>query len=241
MNYGPEEDIVMDTIYIRTIPKTINWLALTSLCLLLLKVFVLNQIAEPFRGVHELGLVFEGVLASVLASYVFYLIVVHLKQTQDRRVIDPHVTRWAQLIVGDCKSQLADFEKGSGVKMGLETLTEQQVAEAFKKIAPYSEAPLVFSLTEHANWIQYLDWTRRRSQRYVSKIMSQVIFLEARFVSLLTKIDDGAHFSIVETLSHHPIKNPDLNVFAKSFFEHCEACKALDTYLQNHVGHSTVG
>ncbi len=61
---------------IRTIPSALNWLASATVATLLLKVFLLNQIEEHISGLMQLGFVFEGVLASVLASHVFFLIVV---------------------------------------------------------------------------------------------------------------------------------------------------------------------
>lgn len=64
-------------LFLRTIPSALNWLASATAATLLLKIFLLNQMAEPIPGFMQLGLVFEGILASVLASYIFYLIVVH--------------------------------------------------------------------------------------------------------------------------------------------------------------------
>jgi hypothetical protein len=231
----------VDTLYIRTIPKTINWLALTSLGLLFIKVFVFNQIDEIFTGAHELGTVFEGLLGSVLASFVFYLIVIHFKETKDKRVIYPNITRWAHLVVEDCKSQLTAFVNETGVKMSLDDLTSEQIDEAFKKVSPCGNAPLLFSLNNHANWIQYFKYNSTRSKLYISKIMSQLIFLEASFVSLLTSIDDSTHFNIIEHFPTQQIGNKDLSVFSKTFFDYCEACRNLDKYLQNHIGHSRMG
>ena len=97
----------MNRIFFRTIPRSLNWLAAFSLTVLLLKVFLLNKISEPIAGMSELGVIVEGILGSVIASYVFYLIVVHLKELADKRVIYPHVTKWACRVVGDCNSQLS--------------------------------------------------------------------------------------------------------------------------------------
>ncbi len=105
--------------FVTTIPKTLNLLAVASLILLLLKVFVFNHIPQPFAGLYELGIVFEGLLASIFASYAFYLIVVHVKGVRDQTIISPHITKWAQRVVGDCVSQLNDFTKASGTALEL--------------------------------------------------------------------------------------------------------------------------
>lgn len=226
----------MDTrLFIRTIPSALNWLASATVATLLLKVFLLNQIEEPISGLMQLGFVFEGVLASVLASYVFFLIVVHFKEMRDRAVIYPHVLKWAQGVVGECKSQLAEFSKQTGHHTDIQSATKQDIESMFLKIDPKSNAPLLFSLRNYANWIQYFDHHRTRSKRGIAKIMSQLIFLEAPLVAQLTKVDDCNHFSIIEALVHRQISNKDLSAFADAFFDYCVACKNLNSYLANHA------
>jgi len=207
--------------FFKTIPLPLNLLVLSASIMLLLKIFIFNSIPEIFNGAHELGAIFEGILGSVIASYVFYLIVVHIKEINDKRIIYPHIIKWARLVVGDCKSQLDAFEKQSNIKLPFQSLTEDQINQAFKKINPKSNAPLVFSLNNYANWIQYFDYNKNRSKKFLAKIMSQLIFLEANLVSLITKIDDCSHFSVVESLIHYPFNNQDMSAFSNTFFEYC--------------------
>src|SRR5882724_5271754 len=217
--------------FFRTIPKTLNWLALVSLVLLLTKVFYFNQVPQPFRGCYELGVVFEGLLASIFASYEFYLIVVHTKETRDRTVIYPHITKWARFVVGDCMAQLTEFGTASGVALDIATVTEDAVRDALTRIDPHSNAPLLFALNNYANWLQYWDHYRTRSKAYIGKIMAQLIYLDARLVSFLTAIDDCTHFSVVEYVSRAPIRNSDMGAFAKSFYDYCLACRRLEQHL----------
>jgi len=218
-------------VFFRTIPKTLHWLALLSLILLLAKVFYFNHIPEPFRGCYELGIVFEGLLASVFASYAFYLIVVHTKETRDKTIIYPHITKWARCVVGDCMLQLTEFEKASGVALDIATFTKDAVADALKRIDPHSNAPLLFALKNYANWLQNWVHYRTRSKAYISKIMAQLIYLDAPLVSFLTAIDDCSHFSVVESAARTPIQNTDMSAFAKSFYDYCLACRRLEQHL----------
>jgi hypothetical protein len=222
-------------LFIRTIPPTLHWLASGAIVLLLVKVFLLNAVPEPVPGLSQLGLVFEGVLASILASYAFYLIVVHFKEARDRAVIYPHILRWACGVVGDCQSQLTELSKHTGHQTTLRDLTTNDVELMLRKVDPKSNAPLVFSLGNYANWMQYFEYHRTRSKRTIAKIMAQLLFLEAPLVAHLTKVDDCSHFSIVEMLLHHPFGNKDLSAFASTFFDYCAACRELDAFLARHV------
>lgn len=193
--------------------------------------FYFNHVPEHFRGCYELGVVFEGLLASVFASYAFYLIVVHTKETRDKAVIYPHITKWARCVVGDCMSQLNDFAKASGVPLDIAALTEDAIADALKRIDPHANAPLLFALNNYANWLQYWFHYRTRSKAYISKIMARLIYLDAPLVSFLTAIDDCSHFFVVESVSRTPIRNTDMSAFAKSFYDYCLACRRLEQHL----------
>src|SRR6185369_10178709 len=133
-------------LFIRTIPPTLNWLALISLALLLLKIFVFDKLPEPVRGLSNLGIVFEGLLASVLASYVFYLIIVHLKGFNDRRHVYPFIMKWADRIVGVCRGQLRDVGKAAGMNLQLSSVTHADIETAMKVVNPHTEAPLLIGV-----------------------------------------------------------------------------------------------
>lgn len=221
----------MIEVFFRTIPKTLHWLVSASLVLLFAKIFYFNDVPQPLPGCYELGIVLEGLLASIFASYIFYLIVVHTKETRDKAVIYPHITKWARCVVGDCKAQLADFGAAAGLALDVTTVSEGEVASALKRIDPHANAPLLFSLNQYANWLQYWLHYRTRSKAYISKIMAQLIYLDAPLVACVTAIDDCSHFYVIETVSRTPIRNTDMSAFSKSFYDYCLACRLLEQHL----------
>lgn len=223
----------------KTIPRAVNLAALISTILLLVKLFIFNKIPEPVGGFHEFGLVFEAVLASVLASYVFYLIVVHFKEVREKKTIYPFVTRWANLVVKDCKMQIAGFTGGDPNKLDFRTLEKHDIEAVFSGLAPNGDAPLVFWQGGQANWLQYFENYRVRSLRHIDKIMTQLLFLEAPLVALLMKVQDSTHFNSIETLSRVRLNNDNLITFAGAFFDYVQACRDLDAYLKAHAIHST--
>lgn len=223
----------------KTIPKTVNAVAVISAILLLVKLFIFNQISEPFNGLYELGLIFEAVLASVLASYVFYLIVVHLKEVRDKRTIYTFVTRWANLVVRDCQAQISGFSTVDPINLYFQTLEKQDIEAAFAQLTPNGDAPMVFFQGGQANWLQYFENYRVKSLRHIDRIMAQLIFLEAPLVALLMKVQDSTHFNSIESLSRVRLNNDNLTAFAGPFFEYVQACRELDSYLNTHVIHAT--
>ncbi|MDF2627279.1 MAG: hypothetical protein K0R39_1110, partial [Symbiobacteriaceae bacterium] len=71
--------------FVTTIPRVLNWSVILSLLTLLIKIVLLNRLPESFPGANQLGIVVEGILGSMVASYVFYLVVVHTKEIKDKQ------------------------------------------------------------------------------------------------------------------------------------------------------------
>lgn len=214
---------------IKTGSREANALVTLAISALLLKILLLNRYPPLFRGAYELGVIVESVLASVIASYVFYLIVVHVKEYSDREALRPYVEKHAKALVRICTTQISDVAKASSMTLDFYTLTEADVLAAFSKIDPYSDAPLIISVQtlQRANWFQYFNNHKARSNESARKLFVQLPFLEAKIVSDITAIDDCAHFSTVELLSSITTGNKDLSAFSSSFFEYCQFCKKL--------------
>lgn len=228
------EEIQLIRIFWQTIPMTLNALAVASLIVLSLKILVFNHIPEWFRGAHEFGLVFESLLASVLASYIFYLIVIHLKETRDIALVYPHISKWARRVVGDCESLLQEISKHSGVDLGLSSITEKAITGAFKNTNPQASAPMLIAPgSRHVTWLEYFIYKKNRSKNALTKLLSQIKFLDAALVSMLTAIDDSAHFMSLEMLAHIPFQNQDMLAFTSTFYKYCIECRRLKTQLES--------
>ena len=220
---------------IQTAPKGLNLIALLSIIVLILKILFLNNLPALFHGAEALGVIVEAVLASIIASYVFYLIVVHLKELSDKKVIYPLVLKWSNLVVGDCSSQLAAISKESGVYLKLDDITEKKVKDAFSKLHPFGEAPLLLGATDiYATWIQFLLWHRNRTNKYINKILSQIIYVESEIISKVVEIDDCSHFSQIEAVNGSGlIKNIDISFMGSLFYKYCLLCKELKVLIDN--------
>jgi|WetSurSiteA1Bulk_404760.scaffolds.fasta_scaffold02600_1 hypothetical protein len=199
--------------------------------LLVIKIFFLNTIVEPFRGLYELEIVFEGVLASVFASYVFYFIVVHYKEINDKYIIYPIVISLAKSVIDDCTLQLVAFAKETNIEMHFESLSLQDIDNVFKKINPHNRL-----LSSHEeNWFKYLKYNADKSKQQITLIMSQMIFLDALFVSRIMVIYNSHHFKSMDNIAAVSTTYKDLTAFSKDFFDYCCACKMLNDYLNKSV------
>lgn len=223
---------------LRKVPREVNFLTALSVLTLLLKILFLDELNSPFNWMHDLGNVFKDVLVSIIASYVFFFFVVHIKEFSDKKIVSPYVTKHSKRVVSECISQLADITKNSDVELKLDSLSLKDITSAFLKINPTSKAPLVFFLPDgYANWIQYFQFHNVRSKESINRVLGQLKFLEAKHVSLLVAIDDCLHFQTMNHMQNHKINNADMSAFASFFFDYCELCKKLNTYINKDLNH----
>ena len=215
--------------FMKSVPLVANGLAALSLFLLVVKALFLNRIPSFFAGAYELGLLVDSILTSVVASYVFYVLVVHFPQAQDRARVRPYLTKHIAYVLSDCRNQL--------VAIGLPTtgVTLPLVTSAFAKLAPFGEAPMTFVPDGSAgNWLQYFEYWMAKTERSIARVVVQLPFLEAELVALLTAIDDSAHFEHLRMMgSGVPVGNADLTAWAPSFFEYYSSCEALRKFAQD--------
>ena len=217
-------------VLIKTASTEANQLAAASAALLLLKILWLNRLQSLFPGAYELGIIVEAVLASVIASYVFYLLVVHLKEITDQQVVRPYLQKQLNAVLGSCTAQLSEISKASGVKLQLASLTKDNVNSALAKIPPYSDAPLVISIqpTQHANWFQYFSHYETRTKQAIRRLLDQLPFLDVSLISAIAAIDDCMHYLSITVPLHQRVRNENLSAWSSTFFDYAILCKELD-------------
>ena len=219
--------------FIKTIPDPLTILAVVTIIGLFVKILVLNKIPEPVPGLWQLGVVAEGVMGSVLASFAFYLVIVHYKETRDRSVIYPLIIKRADMVVVDCKSQLSDMSKAASVNVSLESLSKQDIDVIVGKMKFGDTAPLFFySHGAKATWNQYFHYHRRRSVDRISMIISSSTYLDVDLVSRLSKIQDSDFFSFLHTTQNLPLNDVEISGCSKMYYEYCILVRELDIYLK---------
>lgn len=85
-------------LFLRTIPIAVNLTFTVSFVALCIKILWLNAVPAPMEWMVNFGVIAEGILASIIASYIFYLFVVHYPEHQKCKVLLPIVAPLCQRI-----------------------------------------------------------------------------------------------------------------------------------------------
>lgn len=224
--------------FLKSASRGATYLAGGALAALAAKVLILNRWPAPSTFLYDFGVLVEAILASVVASYVFYLFVIHLKEVNDRKAVGPYIDRHSRRVIGNCESQLLEIGKVAGPAVSLENVSLQTITVALSKIPPYSNAPLLLGPTtnKYANWFEYFDYHKQRTRESIARVMAQLIYVDAKRVSLLAAVDDCSHFSMISHLLHTPVSNHDMSAFSSTFHDYCMLCLALKQHMSEAEG-----
>lgn len=216
----------------------LNITLLVAILSILLMEAYLKDVPENVAWGAEFGVVFYKLCLSIMASYIFYFIVVHLKSQSDKENINAFVATKSYRVVGEYKSQIQEIKKATNTVSGDEFLTKNEIQTMFQSINPKNNAPLILGqLGKSANWIQYMAYHKERTQKLVQKIFVKMPFLDSELVRLLAEIDDCSHFGMIESTLNMQFKNGNMSAWASTFYDYSVKCKELQKYNEKKLAH----
>lgn len=177
--------------YLKSLPRIVWIPFLVSIFLLILKIFLLDEIPEPIIGFAKLGLIVEAILASIIAATVFYFFVAHIREESERARMKPYIKRWMRVILGSFKHTLALISEASGVKLELGALSRQELDQAFSEIAKQGSG----RLDADAEWVRVMSEDVETLPPLVGRLIALSRFLDAESMSVLADIEASTYFS----------------------------------------------
>lgn len=157
--FSAQKIIKESFLLVKTAVPTANFLAALALILLTVKVLIFNNISGLFPQAYQIGLIFEAILTSIIASYIFYIIVVHTKEVSDKQTLQPYITRHTRSIVESCELLLDEISSNSNIKLNFNSISLKDISECFKVIDPKSKTQELVQ-TGYRTYVQ-ADWIKR--------------------------------------------------------------------------------
>jgi hypothetical protein len=218
---------------IKTASPAANSLTLGSVILLVIKIFIFNRMPEISPGGYEFGVLSDAILTSVVASYIFYLFVIHLKDQKDKETVRPYIEKHAKRIVGDCLGLLTEISKKSEIQLSLDS-TKDEIEEAFGVIDPHSDSPVLISdLRRYANWPEFISYRNKRAKSSCRKLLDHLPYLDSKLTSFVADIDDCSLFIQVEMILNTSFNNKNMTFFTSTFHKYVELSLNLNKYIES--------
>lgn len=220
--------------YIITLRKDLASLFILSVLTVSLIDLWLININQLFSIGHTLGVVVEKLCLSYVSAFIFYFLVVHIKQQNDRENIYSYIAIKSNLLIAYGQVIGRDLANASNVKLKNYYPDREELLEICSKISPYSEAPLLVNFTtgQKATWFQHFENYRLKSMETIQEIYAKMPFLDTQLVRHLSEIEESQFFALSKAVSQFPLqfKNDSLSNFYSTIMDHIVIVQNFEEY-----------
>ena len=137
-----------------------------------------------------------------VASFVFYFLDVHCRRQMEKQKIYNFIGAQFKIIISDGKSMFKDLSLKAGKNVEFEDMSDDDIIDICSKIDPLSESTILqWRGNAYLNWIEYLEYMKRRLDEYLMKIQPLLQYAEVDFVRLLVRYSDSRLFSGLNIIS----------------------------------------
>jgi len=169
-----------------------------------------------------------NIMSSVIAAFIFYLMIDVQKRWRDIKTIGPHVASLANWLKGDCMAICSEMAQIAKIEYQDE-LNDAYINNLFDKVSPKDQANMVFSDGRKATIMDYMIDRLERTNKFLGDLMSISILLDSEGISHIKEI---MHDSYLMQMSFYKnmgksINNANLSFIASSFIEHCNKVMQL--------------
>jgi hypothetical protein len=224
---------------IKTLRKDLSFLFIISLVTVCLIDFWLINVPEIFKKGHTFGPIVEKLCLSYISAFIFYFLVVHIKQQNDKKNIYTYVAHKSISIIAYGQTIGRDLAKAANVTLKEYYPSRHELLEVCSKVNPYSEeAPLLISMTgQKANWFQYFENYRQQTMSAIQDIYAKMPFLDTKLVRHLSLIENSDFLSVTKAIANIPFqfKNENLLNFTTSIQTYLDTVKEFDKYYKANI------
>lgn len=216
---------------IRSLRRDLLIIFLISILTIVLIDFWFINIPVLFKGGEKIGQIVYKLCFSYISAFIFYFLVVHLKNQKDKENLYSYISINTLKVIGQAKAVINESARSSNITLKGSYPDSLELKSICNAINPNSNSPLVLGrIGNYANWMQYFYYYKRRSNEATNKVLSKVQFLDSVLVHKLAKIEDCTHFDEITMFVNIPIQNTDLSAFESGLSEYFDLIIDLERY-----------
>ena len=222
-----------------TIDKRLNIGLLISLACVISVEFTFDKTAELFSGGAKLGEILSNLSLAFMASYIFYVVVVHMKFVKDKEHLDPYVALKSRQLV-------------TAIRVLTHSLILKAGEDPENKYPNESELKLIASKTHlsdpapeadrrihpHINTMSdYFYHWKKISEERLEDILGLSQYLESNHISLLLKIQESSFYSTLDIFKGINLNN-DFSALSSSLYALSQSAKNLEEYCDSNFSNT---
>jgi len=221
--------------YVRSVNLVLTILVVAAIISIIIMEGWLLDIPEIVTWGSEFGSVYYKLCIAMISSYIFYFIVVHLKNMRDKEWLDPVVSRHVAEIVGNYKFQIRAIKHEAGIDSEKEYFIwnddKARLIEIFSKVKTKGKTPLINDAGVAFSWLEFLHLMMRKTMTDINFLLEKIQFLDSELVNILSLIQYCEYFQTIDLIvRQREFENEDLSFFGELFYMYGTYCAYLETY-----------
>lgn len=190
------------------------------------------SIPELFPNAYELGIIAFNLSLAIIASSIFYFIVIHINEYNNKQKAISIVRKKIQKLINiETTVTKACIEK-TNYELQKENYSKENFKKLLREIKSTDVAPqLFFSGKEKNTWFEYLFYFVNDSQVIVKEIYQFMPYLELDLLVILNELEDSEYFSFFKLFKKRTFSYPNLSVIASYYHKYTILISRLEKYL----------
>lgn len=189
-------------LFFKSAGRVYHFIGIGGLIILFVKILWINDIQAPFHFMSKISNAFEGVLGSIIASYIFYLFCIHPSVFEEKRTRALFLDSMLNRITATFQSYI----NGTSVHLNSHS-SLSDVREHFSTLDPFKNtAPLTFGRDKrgeflYADWFDYFSYNNEKILDAVKKLLDSKMPLDIDMINQLNSISNCQWFMTIKNLS----------------------------------------
>ena len=219
--------------YIFSLRKDLLYMLFADVIFLLVMELVFREIPAPFPIFVKIGDVMVTLAISVIASFIFYFVQVHMPDIRHKANVYPCVAKLFHRILINEKALLKNYVGAQSY----EGLTEAIIKTGAKsRSVTLQDAPLYLAgCNRSANWIEYGINQVDEIDRCWEMILKYSSYLDSKCVSILADIKEDSLLHFFRTMRglYRTITFGEMHGFDKLFLDFWSTIQEQDKYYND--------
>lgn len=177
--------------------------------IILLKVWIFNEIVEFFDKGSEIGLICESLLLNLMASSIFFAFFSYTVENRSKKKMERYVQFQTDRLVKVGENILYHISSSLDTKFDLEDFGEDAAKECFSKIDDGNILPKLMD-PHTGNWCSWFDLFHQEAihtENTIRKIIDRSNFIDIETLEVVLAIEDCNFISFVSTLKNSPYRS----------------------------------
>jgi hypothetical protein len=221
--------------YFKTVRKDLKVLLLAAILVYFIIEIILKRYNEVFFGASKLGDFFSKLSVSYISAFIFYFIVVHIKNQKDKDNINEFVGYEIFQIIINGHLLISPLEKDLDKGGEFEYLDKKKLFDLLASVdRTANESPLILNGSK-TNWNKWFEYLKNNTEKSINKIMGRYTHLDSELIKLLTRLENSLFFNQFEmlfTITH----DKTFKFFQIEVMTYLNLTQELEKYALKHFG-----